>query len=65
MDYIVLEWNQASGQPSVYGSDVYMTEDEAIEQAQLTHADARSRGRRESYTVHELDDPAWTSDPAP
>lgn len=63
-DYIVLEWNQASGQPSVFSNDVYMDEGEAIEEAKRAHADARSRGRRESYTVHWIDDPAWTSDPA-
>lgn len=64
-DCIVLEWNQASGQPRVWGNGVYMTEEEAIEEARRAHADARSRGRRESYTVHEIDDPAWTSDPTP
>lgn len=65
MDYVILEWNQASHQPSVYGSDVYMHEDEAIEVAKVAAADAQSRGRREHYTVHELDDCSWSSSQEP
>jgi hypothetical protein len=59
--YVVIEWNQASRRPSLYGDALYDIEDEAREVAKQATKD---RGvRRESYTVHEVEnDWLWDSD---
>lgn len=50
LGYVVVEWNQASGQPDIpFGPDGKST---AVGIARDLQADARSRGRREQYTVH-------------
>lgn len=54
--FVILEWNQASGRPSVYGGDVYYTEADADVDVVSAREDGRQRGRRETYTVHELED---------
>jgi hypothetical protein len=54
--YVVLEWNQASHQPIVYGSDVYGTRADAEVEAQYwrDRLIQSGSGRRERYTVAEL-----------
>lgn len=52
--FVVIEWNQASHQPSVVGIDVYDTAAEAWEIADAEQQRTRSVGRREWFTVHEL-----------
>jgi hypothetical protein len=54
--YVVLEWNQASHRPSVFGNEVYDSVDDAIEDCAGAREDAKARGRGERYTVHELDE---------
>lgn len=51
--YVVLEWNQASGQPEAQ-SEVYDDKAEAAENAEAGRKVAAAVGRRERYTVHEL-----------
>jgi hypothetical protein len=54
--WIVIEWNQASGQPRVAdGGEMFWTEGEANSVAQGEQEFAASVGRRERYTVHEID----------
>lgn len=53
--YVVLEWNQASGRPRLATDDLFDEVTEAQKVAGEATQDARSRGRRESYTVHEVD----------
>lgn len=60
--YVVVEWNQASHQPTIYGEDIYYSSEEAEREAQYRRdaLAASSSGRRERYTVAEvtvLDDP--------
>lgn len=57
--YVVLEWNQASHQPSVFGSDIYDSSEEAETEAQYWRDKlaASGSGRRERYTVAELVEP--------
>lgn len=58
--YVVLEWNQASGRPSIYRGDLHEDRRYAIEVAEEATEEATSMGRRERYTVHALsDDPVW------
>ncbi len=52
--FVVLELNQASHQPSVYGADIYDTETEAEEYAQIGREETSKVGRRESYQVYAL-----------
>lgn len=54
--YVILEWNQASGQPELpYFGRLHDQLADAIDEAEDLEAKARERGRRESYTVHEVD----------
>lgn len=54
--FVVVEWNQASGRPSLVNSDVYDRRADAQEVADEALAYTKSCGRRERYTVHELSD---------
>lgn len=54
--WIVVEWNQASGQPSIAANgELFWNESDAAEFAEQLRADTRAIGRRERYTVHEVD----------
>lgn len=54
--WIVIEWNQASGQPRVAdGGEMFLTEGEANSVAQAEREFTASVGRRERFTVHEID----------
>lgn len=60
LGYVVIEWNQASKQPSIYaGADLCDTLDEAIEVKQWAISQTRLRGRRETYGIARvvLDEP--------
>lgn len=60
MSYVILEWNQASHTPEVIDTDPYDDRDDAVEHARTLVAANRSNGRREGYSVHELDEtPEW------
>jgi hypothetical protein len=51
--YVVIEYNQASGQPEVF-SDLCWTEEDAREIAEDATAQSRAIGRGETYAVAEL-----------
>lgn len=53
--YVVLEWNQASGQPELAVDAIYDDLIEAGDLADAMRAEAVEAGRRERYTVHEVD----------
>ncbi|WP_270366162.1 hypothetical protein [Microbacterium algeriense] len=56
MRWIVVEWNQASGQPSIAGDgELFWSESEAESFAEQLRAETRVSGRRERHTVHEID----------
>ena len=56
MRWIVVEWNQASGQPSIAGNgELFWNESDAGDFAEQLRTDTRISGRRELYTVHEVD----------
>jgi hypothetical protein len=57
--YVVLEFNQASGQPRIYDTDIYYTRGEAESQAEYAREQlaASGSGRRETYAVAELNWP--------
>jgi hypothetical protein len=60
--YIVLEWNQAGGQPCIHGG-LHAAFDDARNAARAAVTENRSNGRRETYSVHEVDDDwTWHSD---
>lgn len=50
--FVVIEWNQASHQPRVFGNEVYQDPDDARTVCEQATADAAPR--REQYTVHQL-----------
>ena len=52
--YVVLEFNQASGMPHVYDTDICDTEVEAVKVMEAAEESTRKVGRRESYEVFEL-----------
>lgn len=52
--YVVVEWNQASEQPSVACPDVHQTEAQARDCAGVRISDTLHVGRRDRYTVAEL-----------
>lgn len=52
--FVIVEWNQASHQPSLASDEVYTSREEAEESAQPMRDEAASVGRREEFTVHEL-----------
>lgn len=61
--YVVLEWNQASGKPECFVTDVYDDSGPAIELAADALAETKSYGRRERYSVHELvTEPSWSGE---
>ena len=54
--WIVIEWNQASGQPSVAGNgELFWNELDAEDFAGQLRTETRVSGRRERHTVHEVD----------
>ncbi|MBG0738617.1 hypothetical protein IV500_04175 [Paeniglutamicibacter antarcticus] len=60
--FIVIEFNQASGQPGIpYGSDVHPTLADAESAAETLRAETAAAGRRERYVVVELsvEDDGW------
>lgn len=73
--HVVIEWNQASGQPRLASDDLHDTELDAAEAANELAAEAARIGRGERYTVHEVrwderdeylvDPPSTTSAPNP
>lgn len=56
--YVVVEWNQASGQPRVSSyhesGDVFRERDEALLILGCTRAEMKSVGRRETYDLGEV-----------
>jgi len=53
LGYVVVEWNQASHQPSLeHGMALTDDLEWAQELARMQRDSARSRGRRERYSVH-------------
>lgn len=52
--FVVVEFNQASGQPRGRHMEVYDSAEEAQRFADLETADNRRDGRRETYQVYEL-----------
>lgn len=52
--YVVLEYNQASGMPRVYDTDIHDTEQEANGVADYAREQLKSSGRREPYAIAEL-----------
>ena len=59
--YVVLEFNQASGQPRLAFDDVYDSFSDAVQDAQALLAETQKAGRRERYAVASLDF-EWRSD---
>ena len=54
--WIVVEWNQASGQPRIsFGGDLFYSETDAEDCADQIRQETAAVGRRERYTVHEID----------
>lgn len=54
LGFVVLEWNQASGQPSVVDTDIYATDTEAGDRAEWFRTQLAASGRRERYSVASL-----------
>lgn len=54
--WIVVEWNQASGQPHIaFNGDLFYAEADAEDCADQMRQETATVGRRERYTVHEID----------
>lgn len=54
--WIVVEWNQASGQPTIaFNGDVFYSETDAEDCADQMRQETAAVGRRERHTVHEID----------
>ncbi|WP_336642074.1 hypothetical protein [Microbacterium sp. USHLN272] len=54
--WIVIEWNQASGQPRIIADgEMFWTEGEAESIARDERELTAAVGRRERFTVHEID----------
>lgn len=49
--YVVIEFNQASGQPEALGGDVFYSRDVAEDVAEQCREEAARVGRRERYAV--------------
>lgn len=49
--YVVIEFNQASGQPELATDDLHTTADEAAEKAHEFTVENRALGRRETYAI--------------
>lgn len=58
-EYVIVEWNQASGRPSIWSEDTYDDLEFAAMIAEEEQKQKRDHGRRETYTVHELGDQVW------
>lgn len=58
-EYVIVEWNQASGRPSIWSEDTYDDVEFAAMVAEEEQKQNRDRGRRERYTVHELGEQVW------
>lgn len=55
LGYVVIEWNQASGRPSLYADTLWDSAEEASSEANLATGENRSRGRLEAFTVAAVD----------
>lgn len=54
--WVVIEWNQASSQPSIAsGGELHWNESDAEDLAEALRERTRIIGRRERYTVQEID----------
>ncbi|WP_336627347.1 MULTISPECIES: hypothetical protein [unclassified Microbacterium] len=54
--WVVIEWNQASSQPSIAGAgELHWNESDAEDLAEALRERTRIIGRRERYTVQEID----------
>lgn len=54
--WVVIEWNQASGMPSVaYNGEPFWNAADAEDCAEQLREETRKTGRRERYTVNEVD----------
>ena len=54
--YIVVEWNQASGDPHIaFNGELFWNESDAEDCAEQLREETRKVGRRERFTVHEVD----------
>lgn len=51
LGFVAVEFNQASGQPSIIGGDVYRDREEAQDIADREHTKTVQVGRRERYAV--------------
>lgn len=53
--WIVVEWNQASGQPRIaFNGDLFYSEADAEDCADQMRQETAVVGRRERFTVHEI-----------
>lgn len=52
--FVIIEWNQASHQPSIGVDEVYDSREEAELMAEELRKAMAKVGRGERYTVHEL-----------
>lgn len=52
--YVVIEFNQASGQPDLATDELHTTADEAAGKAHQFTAESRELGQRETYAVGTL-----------
>lgn len=53
--WIVVEWNQASGQPRIVEGELWWTPGEAETCAACEREQTAAVGRREEFTVHEIE----------
>lgn len=53
--YVVIEYNQASGQPRLASDDVYSSFGDAVQDAEHLVEETKRVGRRERYAVASLD----------
>jgi hypothetical protein len=55
LGYVVIEWNQASGQPDLLTfGNLYASQEDADEVAKASEAVTSAAGRKERYTVAEV-----------
>lgn len=60
--YVVLEFNQASGQPRLAFDDVYDSYGDAVQDATGLLWETQKVGRRERYAVARIDIEWWSDD---
>lgn len=60
--YVVLEFNQASGQPRLAFDDVYDSFSNAEEDARSLLAETQKVGRRERYAVASIEIEWWSDE---